>query len=433
MVNVRRLATLDAGGDVPADQLGNAPGGGPPDPHTHAGADIDSGTVADARIAASLARDTEVTGAITAHEAAGDPHTGYATDAAVATAVSDHAGAANPHTAYATDADLTAHEGAGDPHPSYATDGDLTAHAATAHGLASHALDGAFHSGTSVLPTAGQKNALAGTAGTPGTGNEYVTTSDARMADARTPAAHSHVDGDLPAGLARDSEVATALSDHAAAGNPHPSYATDADLAAHEADTTAVHGIADTAVLATATSVATAVSDHAAAANPHAGYATDADLTAHEGAGNPHPSYLTPAEGDAAYQPLDADLTAIAGLATTATGRSLLAAADAAAIRTISGAEVAGAAAAAQAASQPLDSDLTAIAALTTTAFGRSLLALADAAALAAAHSHAGASTTYAPGSFAVADGNYAIMTRRLALTTTQRATLGGTARLRIS
>lgn len=42
----------------------------------------------------------------------------------------------------------------------------------------------------------------------------------------------------------------------------------------------------------------------------------------------------------------------------------------------------AAAAAAAQAASQPLDSDLTAIAALSTTSFGRSLLALADAAAL---------------------------------------------------
>jgi hypothetical protein len=51
--------------------------------------------------------------------------------------------------------------------------------------------------------------------------------------------------------------------------------------------------------------------------------------------------------------------------------------------------EAAGAAAAAQAASQPLDSDLTAIAALTTTSYGRSLLALADAAALMAALSAA--------------------------------------------
>jgi hypothetical protein len=44
--------------------------------------------------------------------------------------------------------------------------------------------------------------------------------------------------------------------------------------------------------------------------------------------------------------------------------------------------DVAGAAAAAQAASQPLDADLTAIAALTTTPYGRALLALADTAAL---------------------------------------------------
>lgn len=44
--------------------------------------------------------------------------------------------------------------------------------------------------------------------------------------------------------------------------------------------------------------------------------------------------------------------------------------------------DAAGAAAAAQAASQPLDSDLTAIAALSTTAFGRALLTVADAAAL---------------------------------------------------
>jgi hypothetical protein len=69
------------------------------------------------------------------------------------------------------------------------------------------------------------------------------------------------------------------------------------------------------------------------------------------------------------YQPLDSDLTAIAALATTTFGRSLLTSADAAALATLIGA-------------QPLDSDLTAIAALTTTAYGRSVLATADAAAL---------------------------------------------------
>lgn len=98
------------------------------------------------------------------------------------------------------------------------------------------------------------------------------------------------------------------------------------------------------------------------------------------------------AAAQAASQPLDGDLTAIAALTTTSYGRALLALADAAAGRTALGLgtaatqastafEVAGAAAAAQAASQPLDSDLTAIAALTTTSFGRGLLALGDAAA----------------------------------------------------
>lgn len=78
------------------------------------------------------------------------------------------------------------------------------------------------------------------------------------------------------------------------------------------------------------------------------------------------------------YQPLDSDLTAIAALTTTTFGRALLTLADAAAARSDLGLgtaatsntgdfDAAGAAAAAQAASQPLDSDLTSIAGLTPT------------------------------------------------------------------
>ena len=48
-----------------------------------------------------------------------------------------------------------------------------------------------------------------------------------------------------------------------------------------------------------------------------AGTATAA-VAAHVAAPNPHPQYLTPAEGDAAYQPLDIDLTAIAALVSAA-------------------------------------------------------------------------------------------------------------------
>lgn len=123
-------------------------------------------------------------------------------------------------------------------------------------------------------------------------------------------------------------------------------------VATHDADTTNVHGIADTSAL------------------------------------------LTSAAAAAAYQPLDSDLTAIAALTTTSYGRAFLALADAAAARS---ALSLGTAAQANTGTssgnvptvdqadlryQPLDSDLTAIAALTTTSFGRALLALADAAAL---------------------------------------------------
>ncbi len=41
------------------------------------------------------------------------------------------------------------------------------------------------------LPSAGEKAALAGTSGTPGTGNKFVTNSDSRLSDARTPLAHA--------------------------------------------------------------------------------------------------------------------------------------------------------------------------------------------------------------------------------------------------
>lgn len=47
---------------------------------------------------------------------------------------------------------------------------------------------------------------------------------------------------------------------------------------------------------------------------------SDADVTAHEGASDPHPQYTTAAELSTAlsgYQPLDADLTTIAGLTAT--------------------------------------------------------------------------------------------------------------------
>lgn len=97
---------------------------------------------------------------------------------------------------------------------------------------------------------------------------------------------------------------------------------------------------------------------------------------------------------DAQAQPMDSDLTAIAALTTTPFGRAFLTLANAAAGRTALGLGTAalvdtGTGGAnvptitqADARYQPLDSDLQAIALLTTTTFGRNLLAAADAAAL---------------------------------------------------
>lgn len=99
---------------------------------------------------------------------------------------------------------------------------------------------------------------------------------DSRLTDARTPTAHatSHQDGGsdelaldgsqitsgtvddarLPSGIARDTEVTSAVSTHAAASDPHGdrAFATSA-VSTHEADTTNVHGIADTSALETTT------------------------------------------------------------------------------------------------------------------------------------------------------------------------------------
>jgi len=164
-------------------------------------------------------------------------------------------------------------------------------------------------------------------------------------------------------GAATAGEIATAISNHEAAANPHPTYETSAEaqakVDAHANLTNNPHAVTKTQVglsnvdntsdvnkpISTATqtalnlkydasnpsgyqtsaqvttSVNGAITTHEAAVNPHPGYATDSDLTSglagkentgvaaglvstHESALDPHPQYLTSTEGNAAYAPL---------------------------------------------------------------------------------------------------------------------------------
>jgi hypothetical protein len=115
-------------------------------------------------------------------------------------------------------------------------------------------------------------------------------------------------------------------------------------------------------------------------------------------------------------QPLDSDLTAIAGLATDAFGRALLTKTDAASIRSYIGAGTSSFSGAFSALTgtpttltgygitdaQPLDSDLTAIAGLATDAFGRDLLTKASAAGV---RLYIGAGTSSFDGAFSSLTG----------------------------
>jgi hypothetical protein len=63
--------------------------------------------------------------------------------------------------------------------------------------ISTHAANATIHHTNANDPNAGQKAALAGTNGTPGSDNKYVTNSDTRMTDSRTPLAHAHTCTDV--------------------------------------------------------------------------------------------------------------------------------------------------------------------------------------------------------------------------------------------
>lgn len=138
--------------------------------------------------------------------------------------------------------------------------------------------------------------------------------------------------------------AAAAVGAHEAAADPHPQYTTAAEVLAAlasaltgyqplDSDLTAISALATTAFGRALLTLADAAAARATLGVP-AGSGTstgtntgDQDLS----------SYATTAAVAFGYQPLDADLTAIAALTTTPYGRALLALADAVALRTAAG------------------------------------------------------------------------------------------------
>lgn len=168
-------------------------------------------------------------------------------------------------------------------------------------------------------------------------------------------AVHVHAGEDITTGtvadariastIARDSEVTSAISaaiaTHEGASDPHPTYTTAAELAAFaqplDSDLTAIAALTTTSFGRSLLTLA----DAAALLSAAGAQASDSDLTAI--------AALTPTNDDViqrkagawtnrslaqlisdlaalgtTFQPLDADLTALAALATNAAGRSIL-------------------------------------------------------------------------------------------------------------
>ncbi|MCE2836612.1 MAG: hypothetical protein LW834_06590 [Cyanobium sp. 49614_E6] len=149
-----------------------------------------------------------------------------------------------------------------------------------------------------------------------GAGTGTGTAGPINTGDAPLSAVAALLGGD-PAGTA-----AAAVADHAAAADPHPTYTTPQEAAA-AAPVQSVNGQTGIVILGPGDVGAATAAQGTLASTAVQPAALSSTLS----------SYLTIASGALTYQPLDADLTAIAALTTTSYGRSALTLANAAAGR----------------------------------------------------------------------------------------------------
>jgi hypothetical protein len=179
--------------------------------------------------------------------------------------------AATAQAAAATDATakVTAHTAATDPH------GDRAA-AATA--LASHEAD------TTAVHGIADTAALETSTGATAKVTAHSAATDPHGDRAWATGQFDPTGAATAAQTAAASDATAKVAAHTAATDPHGDRAAAASaLAAHEADTTSVHGIADTAGLETATGATAKVAAHTAATDPHGDRAASASaLASHE-------------------------------------------------------------------------------------------------------------------------------------------------------
>lgn len=179
-----------------------------------------SGLVADVRLPSSIARDSEVAAAVTAHEAAGDPHTGYQRESEKAQAggYASLDGSTKVPIAQLPTGTSSTTVCAGD-------DSRLSDSRAPS-GSASGDLGGSFPG-----PTVTQARGLRETAGPTTLAMAGVSDGQFLKRSGATVVGAALVDADIPATIARDSEVSGAVSAHAAAGDPHTGYQLESEKA----------------------------------------------------------------------------------------------------------------------------------------------------------------------------------------------------------
>lgn len=418
-------------GTTPGGELGN----------TWASPTVDATHSGSTHAATQAAAEATAAGALTTHEGAADPHTGYVKENDAnwtdltdngATTLHTHAGGGAPtgvdylvgtadgtlsaeivvgttpggelggtwasptvdatHSGSTHGAAVTTHEGAADPHTGYRLEsadhshastglqGGTIAHSATTgqtandHHAQAHAIDGADHTAAGL--TAGHV---------------------VRATAATTFAFGALQDGDIPATIARDAEVTTAVSDHAAAADPHAVYLkeTDFDDVDFLVGTATAHTAAEIVVGTTPGGELGGTWASPTVDATHSGSTHGAAVTTHEGLADPHTGYrLESADHSHATTGLQAGTvahSALTGLTTGDPHTQYLQEADANWVDLTDG--------------------------------GATTL-----------HSHAGSdpSIQYAPGSITVATGFGRPAIKNLTFTTTQRLTIQGTGRLSV-